>query len=130
MSRAKSKGNRTSLAKTPIGIQGLDEVTGGVCCFICLSYGGEGEIRTPDSLSTMPDFESGVVCTTTVFTILCRAILWRCYLECHINLWNLVGAEPGNAKHSALNRQVVGSIPTASTKNQLVRQRSVPFPCR
>ena len=22
-------------------------------------YGGEGEIRTPDSLSTMPDFESG-----------------------------------------------------------------------
>jgi hypothetical protein len=26
---------------------------------LCRVYGGEGEIRTPDSLSTMPDFESG-----------------------------------------------------------------------
>ncbi len=24
-----------------------------------MGYGGEGGIRTPDSLSTMPDFESG-----------------------------------------------------------------------
>jgi hypothetical protein len=30
-------------------------------CWILVAagYGGEGEIRTPDSLSTMPDFESG-----------------------------------------------------------------------
>ena len=67
MSRAKSKGNRTSLAKTPIGIQGLDEVTGGVCCFIWLSYGGEGEIRTPDSLTTMPDEESGPAPTIPLY---------------------------------------------------------------
>ena len=33
-----------------------------VCCFHCAydrSYGGEGEIRTPGSLSTTSDFESG-----------------------------------------------------------------------
>ena len=63
-------------------------------------YGGEGEIRTPDSLSTMPDFESGVVSTTAVFTIICGAILLRCYLECHINLRNLVGAEARERKTS------------------------------
>src|SRR5208282_5231821 len=69
-----------------------------LCCFICLSCGGEGEIRSPDSLSTMPDFESGVVSTTAVVTIICGASLLRCYLECHINLRNLVGAKAGERK--------------------------------
>jgi hypothetical protein len=32
---------------------------GVVSHLFCEVYGGEGEIRTPDSLSTMPDFESG-----------------------------------------------------------------------
>jgi hypothetical protein len=35
---------------------------GRFCAFLRLLgvvYGGEGEIRTPDSLTTMPDFESG-----------------------------------------------------------------------
>ncbi len=65
-------------------------------------YGGEGEIRTPDSLSTMPDFESGVVSTTTVFTTICGETLSRCYLECHINLRSFVGAE---ARERSCHRQ-------------------------
>ena len=72
-------------------------------CGTLQGNGGEGEIRTPDSLTTMPDFESGVVSTTAVFTIICGAILLRCYLECHINLRNLVGGSPGtqSIRHTA-----------------------------
>ncbi len=74
-------------------------------------YGGEGEIRTPDSLTTMPDFESGVVSITTVFTAICGASLLRCYLECHINPGISSARKPGSAKHSA---HVYSSTPDAS----------------
>jgi hypothetical protein len=45
--------------------------------------GGEGGIRTPDTLTSMPDFESGASSATIVFTDSCRDALLRCYLECH-----------------------------------------------
>jgi hypothetical protein len=45
-----------------------------------LIYGGEGEIRTPDRVTPMPDFKSGAVPEWLVFEASSADRLVRCYL--------------------------------------------------